>query len=305
MWRRAALAAGSASARQIAKDLDVIRHGLCLELASGQDGYAFARAPQLPAVTFSFGEALAIYLAADAVRMVPGVDTTELQVALTRLGGALPVEFQQVMERRTRNALPVQTQVGQRRTALLPVLHAAMFWGRILTVKYASATRGGEVNERRVRPYAVFPHGRAWYLAAYCELRQAVLVFKVDRIQEAVLTEDRYTVPESFGLEDYMGSAWGIIRDEEATAEDVSLRFDAKAGRWVAEEYWHRTQEIEMLEDGGIRFRVSVPPTPELTRWVLSYGRHVQVEAPDRLRGAVLAEAEATVSSMQRQVGQP
>ena len=143
-WRRAALAARfGISERQIAKDLDVIRHGLCLELASGQDGYAFARAPQLPAVTFSFGEALAIYLAADAVRMVPGVDTTELQVALTRLGGALPVEFQQVMERRTRNALPVQTQVGQRRTALLPVLHAAMFWGRILAVKYASATRGG------------------------------------------------------------------------------------------------------------------------------------------------------------------
>lgn len=300
-WRRAVLAEHfEVSERQIAKDLDLIRNGLRLKLERGPAGYAFSVAPQLPAVTFSFGEALAMYLAADAVRVVPGIDAAELLAALARLGAVFPAEIQRALARRALSIPAAVDVTSRRRGELLNALHKALFDGHVISLRYASAARGGAVVERRVRPYAVLPHGRAWYLVAFCELRQAVLVFKVDRIERLESTTDRFEVPLDFDLDGYFAGAWGIVRDEGAQPEEIVLEFDSTAARWVAEEFWHVSQEIDPLQTGGIRFRVYVPPTPELTRWVLGYGRHVRVLEPDGLRRAVRAEADAVVSLGER-----
>jgi hypothetical protein len=74
MWTRGGLANNfEVSERQITKDLDVIRHGLKLDLRYERGGgYYFETIPSLPAVSYSLSEALAIYLAAEAGRRMTG-----------------------------------------------------------------------------------------------------------------------------------------------------------------------------------------------------------------------------------------
>ncbi len=57
-------------------------------------------------------------------------------------------------------------------------------------------------------------------------------------------------IPESFDLERYLRDGWGIMRGEAHAAEDVVLLFEPEAGRWVAEEQWHRSQKVETQADG-------------------------------------------------------
>lgn len=127
-------------------------------------------------------------------------------------------------------------------------------------------------------------------MIAHCENRNAVRVFKVDRIREAILMDEGYAVPKDFDLMAYMGDAWGMMRGEAAEPVDVALRFEAEAGHWVAEEYWHHSQKIEELPDGKILFKVRVSPTPEFVNWLLYYGSRMEVLAPESLRKQVVEE---------------
>jgi len=86
------------------------------------------------------------------------------------------------------------------------------------------------------------------------------------------------------------------MRDTGEPAQDVILRFSALAGRWVREERWHTTQEITDEPDGCVRFRVHVPVTPELRRWVFHYGSEIEVLLPQSLRDWMRTEAETVAA---------
>jgi len=134
------------------------------------------------------------------------------------------------------------------------------------------------------------PYVRSWQLIAYCERREAVLMFKVDRIREATLLDERYRIPEDFDVGDYMGAAWGAMRGEAGEAVDVVLRFGPEAGHWVAEETWHPSQQAEEQPDGSVLFRLHVAVTPEFVNWVMYYGSRVEVLEPAELRARVAEE---------------
>ena len=134
------------------------------------------------------------------------------------------------------------------------------------------------------------PYVRSWQLVAYCELREAVRMFKVDRVREATLLDVYYRIPDDFDLDAYMGAAWGLMRGEAGEPVDVVLRFGPEAGRWVAEEYWHSSQQAEVQPDGIVLFRLQVAVTPEFVNWLLYYGSRVEVLEPPGLRERVAEE---------------
>jgi predicted DNA-binding transcriptional regulator YafY len=72
----------------------------------------------------------------------------------------------------------------------------------LLTHTKASEERK-ETTVRVVQPYGLVVKNTDWYLVAFCETRQGVRVFKVDRIQEAQLLEDPFSIPEGFNLEEF------------------------------------------------------------------------------------------------------
>ena len=179
----------------------------------------------------------------------------------------------------------------QRAQALVPVRAAAgRPERRQVRLTYATASRGGEVKERIVEPYTIIPYGRSWQMIAFCHLRTAVIQFKVDRVRSASLLDQNYVIPSDFDLAAYQGDAWGTMRGPEYPAEDVALLFEPEAGRWVAEESWHRSQQVEVQPDGCVEVRFHVGVTPEMVNWLMYYGARVTVLAPEWLRERVREE---------------
>lgn len=115
-------------------------------------------------------------------------------------------------------------------------------------------------------------------------------MFKVDRIQQARILPDGYTIPEDFSLAAYMGSTWACCACRAGRRRKCSSLFDAEAGRWVTEEEWHPSQRVEHLEDGRVLFQVRVVITNEFVKWILRYGRQVKVIEPAHLAETVRAE---------------
>ena len=170
---------------------------------------------------------------------------------------------------------------------MLALLQRALVERRQVEILYATASRRGEVQGRVIEPYHLLPYGRSWQLIAYDHHREKVLEFKMDRIQSASLLESIYSVPASFDIDEYLGDGWGVMRGAARPAEEVALLFEPEAGRWVAEEDWHKSQQSEGLPDGRVRMIFRVGVTPEMVSWLLYYGEQVRVEKPDWLREEV------------------
>jgi len=271
--------------RMIQKDLELIRYRLGLSLQREGNGYAFERMPHLPTTAYSFSEAIALLGAARAAQVLPGVNSAELAAAIARLETLFPSNLLPILREATEQ-LP-RRAARPHRQAMFSLLHRALAERRQVNVHYATASRQGEVQARVIEPYALVPYGRSWHLIAFDHHRQAVLQFKLDRVQTAEILETPYTVPADFDLDDYLGDAWGMMRGAARTPEDGSLLFDCQAGQWVSEEHWHKSQQTEALEDGRIRLRFFAGITPEMESWLLYYGEHVYIEQPVWLREQV------------------
>lgn len=283
--------------RMIQKDLELIRYRLGLSLAHDGAGYSFERLPHLPTTTYSFAEALALLAAARAAQALPGINSAELAAAIARLESIFPDELRATLREATEQ-LP-RRAVKAHRQEMLSLLHRAQVERRPVSIHYLTGSRDGRGSTRTVEPYALMPYGRSWHLVAYDHRRRAVLQFKLDRVREATLLEGHYEIPRAFDLDAYLGDAWGLMRGAAGEPERVVLRFQPQAGRWVAEEQWHHSQQSEELPDGCIQVEFYVGVTPEMVRWLLYYGADVRVVAPAWLREAVREEHRAALEKQE------
>lgn len=282
------------STRMVGKDFEIIRHGLRFTLLSSPEGYYFEDIPRLPAVQYSITEALALLLAVQAAQQISGVSSPELAAAVARLESLFPADFMPLLRRLvTRPTISAQ---GKHRHQMLILLNRALGEGRKVSMTYHSRTSQVTSGARVIHPYHIMPYVRSWMLIAYCERREDVLMFKVDRISVAELLDESYQVDPGFDLDEYMGSTWGVLRGEGYKVEDVTLHFDADTGVRVAEEDWHRSQEVDQLPDGKIEFRLRIGITPEFISWLLYYGARVEVVKPQWLRERVALDHEAAVA---------
>ncbi len=292
-WRRRDLSDKyEVSEKMIQKDLEIVRHGLRLPLCHDKSGYYFEHMPRLPTVSYTFAEALALLLAARTAQAIPGINSAELAAAIARLESLFPENFMPLLRQAT-DRLPTSATAAHRQ-AMLTLLHRALAERRQVRIVYATGSRGGEVNERIIEPYYIMPYVRSWQLIAYDHRRNAVTGFKVDRIRQANLLDQSYTISEDFDLAAYLGDWWGLMRTP-GEVEEVELLFDPQAGRWVMEEQWHHSQEPEVLPDGQVRMKFRIVITPEFVDWVLYYGSRVRVLKPESLRERVVEEARKMV----------
>ena len=167
---------------------------------------------------------------------------------------------------------------------------AAAVEGRTLEIAY-QGLRDSERVRRRIDPYKVWFQEGTIYLVAHCHLRNAIRTFVVDRISLLQLTEERFTVPDTFRFEDYVKNSFKVMTDEVYT---VCIRISPAWSRYVAERVWHASQSIQKQIDGGIEISFRVAGLDEIKQWVLSLGPQACVVAPAELRQAVhrdLAEA--------------
>jgi predicted DNA-binding transcriptional regulator YafY len=282
----------------ITADLQIIRNRLRFDLRSAPGaGYYFVGVPQLPSVSYSLPEALALMLAAEAGRQNPGIPQADLAAALGRLASVMPPEVRQLTTRLAEGERASDSGPTHRQQMLATCSQAALS-GHTLDIVYRSASRGDEETRRLVDPWAVFPYDRSWQLLGYCHLRQTRRMFKIDRITSATMLAEQAERPTNFDLASYLAGGWGIMRGLDAPVEEVELRFSPTAAPWIVDELWHPSQRLTRLPDGGAEFQVTIQITPEFQRWVLKFGREVETLAPASLRDWLRAEARALLATL-------
>src|SRR5262249_27114920 len=147
-------------------------------------------------------EAEALFLLAGNVAGV----SDDAKGALRKLVHALPRTFRADAEAAAGATMVDRTRWGERdrrRPALVRVLHGAVVRRRRVRLAYVSGTRLR--TERVVDPWGLVDKDDIWYLIAGTERGRRT--FRVDRIDHAEATGERFERPEDFTLK----AAWDEV----------------------------------------------------------------------------------------------
>lgn len=162
----------------------------------------------------------------------------------------------------------------------LTVLQRAVADRTAVRCRYYSIGRDQE-EDRTIEPYGLFFTWSRWYCVARDRDRDALRVFRVDRMREAVAgktRQDRFEVPESFSIRDYLGRAPWELSGAEAT--QVRVRFAFPESRWVlARELGEAIEAV--TEDGGAVILFQVQDQAPFLRWLLTFRGHARIESPE------------------------
>ena len=178
------------------------------------------------------------------------------------------------------------------RAASFNTVATAVLDGRMLAFGYRGRARG-EASQRRVHPHRLIFYRDNWYLLAFCEQAQALRLFAVDRIADAIVQKEPIQACEPSLLDNYLEASFGIFGSTPQAW--AVLRFTTERARWVADECWHPQQVVRWVDD-GYELQVPYADPRELILEILKYGPDVEVIAPEELRQEVIARLQAALT---------
>jgi proteasome accessory factor C len=171
--------------------------------------------------------------------------------------------------------------------AYLSTVRDAIAKRRKARVRYRSAD-AAEESERVVRPYGLIFAGGNWFLVAFCEMREGIRVFRMDRCADVeVLEEAAVEIPDEFSLDDVLRDGRAFV---SAASETLTIRYGPSIARWVEE-----NEQGEWGMDGSFVVEHPLLDDRWAVRHVLQYGTDAEVIAPQRIRAAVAAKLRAIV----------
>lgn len=271
--------------KTIQRDIEFMRDqlGLPIDYDASRKGYAYTeKVAGFPTMQVSEGELMALLVAGKALAQYRGTPyEQQLKAAFDKLAtglngtisfspgaGLAALSFGAVGHAEADLAIfgPLSRAVAQRRE-----------------IEFDYRKPGSaRATHRHVQPYHLAYRDNLCYLIGRDVAKQALRQFALPRMSKIAVRKERFLVPADFSPEEYFKGAFGA---QGGTGDHhVRIRFDASAAFYIRERRWHPTQELTELSDGGVELSLHLATLDEVERWILSWGTHAEVLAPQALR---------------------
>ena len=152
-----------------------------------------------------------------------------------------------------------------------------------------------EKSSKVVMPYALKEFKNRWYLlAADYQAKNPSFFLKtygLDRISDLNISNTSFK-REDVDIEKAYKNSFGIISTLGKETQEILLKFDREQANYVKALPLHHSQTVIAENEAETIFRVSLVPTYDFQREILSYGKRVQVLAPESFIQELKAEVE-------------
>ena len=184
-------------------------------------------------------------------------------------------------------AAPVRSGIEQ----IFATLREGVEQRTAVKCSYYSIGRDRE-EERAVEPYGLMLTWGHWYCIGRSRERDAMRVFRLDRMRRAALLAGegaRFEIPADFTVRSYLDRAPWELADVPGIA--VRVRIGFPHSRWVIAEGLGRV--LQAMDDAGgalLEFDVRVPDA--FIRWLLPFGSQAEILEPAELASRLRSERE-------------
>jgi|SRR5579864_6424830 len=238
----------------------------------------------LPPLKLSLLEAVTLFLSARLMARFADKKDPHVVSAFGKLASVLPTPLAAHVHATV--AAMQEGQFDRRYARIFETIATAWAESRKVRIAYARQSPEGtpRTTRRVVSPRYLEPNpwGHGCYLIADDDLTGTTRTFKLERITEAQLTNERFEPRTDPNTPAQLARAW-TVSNEDPTR--VRLRFhDAAAAHRALENRWHPSQQERILPDGTVELCFEVAGVLEITPWILTWGETVEVLEPPALR---------------------
>jgi len=137
-------------------------------------------------------------------------------------------------------------------------------------------------------------------LIAWCRLRNGFRDFRCDRIKELKAMGQIFEPRSISTMQEYFNS----LQQANTEMKTATILFDKRESRYVnnSRHYFGFVSEEEA--DGQVRMKFLTSDFQMMGRWLLSYGRGIEIESPEELKTIVLGLVEELQEHYLKLVGQ-
>jgi len=274
--------------KTVQRDIDFLRdrQGVPLEYDQHEYGYYLTEpVTSFPLLNLSEGEVVALLLAERASAQYHG---TPLEAPLRRACQKL---IENLKDELSISWADLDAAISFRGIEANPVdpnlfrnLNIAVRTRREVSFEYRKL-EAKEFETRRLHPYHLTCYDHQWYVMGYDELRRAERRFMLGRMRDLKVSSTRFTKPAGFNPEKALKGSFGIFSGGEPV--EIRIWFDAFAGRLIRERLWHHSQQVQALPHDELELKLTLTSTVEVLPWILRWGAHAKVLAPQELVGTV------------------
>ena len=177
--------------------------------------------------------------------------------------------------------------------AVLNIVSAALRGPFRLIIRYQGA-QDAKPRKRVIEPYGILL-GTRHYLIARDTAKDANLRrFRLDRIEQAEITNEWFEKDRDFDLEVYAARSFGSFHSDEEFTQ-VVWRFSPTAAPTAREFEFNPKQEMSDLENGGLLVSFEASGLVEMAWHLAKWGAEVEVVEPAALREMAVAYRHASV----------
>jgi predicted DNA-binding transcriptional regulator YafY len=244
-----------------------------------------------PGLSFAFDEAIALYLARRLLEPLAGTPYWEAaQRAFKKIRSSLGEGALGYIERF--GAVFYKTTFGQhdygRKAEIIDRLTMAVEDRRAVFITYQSL-RATEPVTYDLYPYGLVYHRGALYLVGWAVDHKEIRHWKMDRVEAVELTQIHFQRSEDFDLRRHLAGSFGVYHGKGDVC--IRVRFSKTVARYVLESKWHESQRLLPQKDGSLVAEFRLSDTEEVKSWILSFGQHAVVLAPERFANELRNEA--------------
>lgn len=264
------------SVRTVYRDIDAINQaGIpVVSYPGNQGGFGIMENYKLDRQVFTLDNMLSILSALQGLSNV--FENRELDNAIEKISSLVPddktEDLNLYLQQVVIDVLPWGYQARQKRN--IQKVHNALIAEQLMRFDYRNYE--SEFTERVVEPMTLMFKGYAWYLFAYCRMREDYRVFRLSRMKNIEILEQRFQRRKA-DYRDY--ETW----DESASTQvRVKLRF-APGVRARVEDYFPE-KDILYEKDGSMVVWTELPEMDWTYSHLLSYGEDMEVLEPESVR---------------------
>lgn len=271
------------SIRTVYRDIAALSEAGVPIMAEAGVGYSIMHGYHLPPVMFTPEEAGALATAGVLTRQMTdhSIDGS-MQSALLKIRAVLPRVQQERLERIERSTDLAESPYRDIQVSILD-LQKALAESRVVHIAYR--TGGREMITRRdVEPLGLVRYLAHWHLIAWCRLREDTRDFRLDRIEEMSITNERFEARDGVSLESVMNA------DRERETVPAVVHFDREVADRARRE-WSLGIVADEPDGDGVRLTLTASSLDWMVGWLLSFQLTARIIDPPELREKVRAAA--------------
>ncbi|RLJ80466.1 helix-turn-helix transcriptional regulator [Pedobacter alluvionis] len=192
----------SVSVRTIYRDIKALQHAGVPVLTDEGKGYTLMEGYRIPPVMFTESEANALITAEQLILKNKDASfVKEYSEAINKIKSVLRNNTKDKVNWLSNRIVFRQNSGNNRTSDYLSAIQLALTNFNLIKIRYHSYDNG-QTTERNIEPFAVYSTQENWLLIGFCLLRQDFRSFRLDRIQDFTILNEKFE-PHQMTLQEY------------------------------------------------------------------------------------------------------